>query len=586
MTGAASTVQLAMLPELDAPFSRAGKIAVVGAEARSVLLAATLARASLAGALHGEPAVVLVRPRRPRASYAALSLIGSRGAARNAKHGAPHVAELVDEALRTGLLRESWLLEEVRDADAIVLCADTGWTGVQLDYTELLGALHGTIAMLRDKPDAHVPLVVFDGLLAPSSMATVIHDRFAANRMRDGEHVSLGNVPPRTGTCSTLSGESPMRIEEAHLMVAGTAPATPALVERLYAGIVTRGTLLRANSLTAEVTSCAECAYRDVRIALAAEMARYADEQNIDFFAARKVVNERLGAPDVPWCDARVTPTGALLVPTVGVGGRKLPIAAHLLRWRESEAGDTGGDSVMLKARRVNDASPAALILLAERTLGRMDGRRVTLLGAAYRPDVADTARSPALALAAALSARGCTVRIHDPYVSATDEGVRALDVERGAHFTNHLATALADAETVILCTAHSAYAEMGPAEIQKLARVATGLVDGCNLYARGSFANGALAYTGTGRGTRYPDADFLDFAVEVFRAVERGFANELRRTIDFLNERFAEDDFNRVSFHKVQQLARSNPLGYRIPDYGAALPIAPYRGYRPSLCL
>lgn len=551
------------------------------------MLAALLARASARGALEGEPAVVLVRPRSMRvpgsAPHVALSLV--RAGRRTPVAIAPSVAELVDEALRSGLLRESRLYEEVRDADAIVVCVETGWAGAKPDHTELLGALNGIIAVLRVRPAAHLPLVVFSGLLAPSTMATVIHDRFAANGMRDGMHVSLGNTPPRTPTCGVAARNSATSIEEMDTMLGGTTPAAPAQLERLYRGIVARGTLLRASSLAVEVASCAEAAWRDVRIALAAEIARYTDLHDIDFRVARKLVNERLHGAEVPWCDARVTPTGALLLPTVGVGGHKLPIAAHLLRWREVEQGDTDADSVMLRARGVNDASPAELITLTERAMGSVAGRRVALLGAAYRPDVADTCRSPALVLASELLARGCSVRMHDPYVAASDAGVREAEA-LGACFTGSLSHALRDAEIAIVCVAHRLYAKTPLAAMLLLGGSGMGLVDGCNLYPLGDIAGGGGVLPGVARGRRHPEVGFVDFVVDAFSVVERSFANELRRGIAFLNERFADDDFNEVSFHKVQQLVRSNRAGYRIPDYGEPLSLTPYRGWIPSLCL
>lgn len=587
MTGAADTVQLAPPQWLDAAFPHAGKIAVVGTGDGSVVLAALLARASAAGTLAGEPAVVLVRPRQVRgarsAPHAALAMLASPRTAPDSS--APSVAELVDEALRTGLLRESRLYEEVRDADAIVLCAETGWTNGTPDYTDMLGALNGIIGALRVRPPAHVPLVVFGGLLAPSSMATVIHDRFAANGMRDGEHISLGNTPPRTPNCGVASRNAATSIAETDMMLGGTTPAAPPQLERLYRGIVTRGTLARGSSLAVEVASCAEAAWRDVRIALASEIARYTDVNDIDFRVTRRLVNERLHGMEVPWCDARVTPTGALLRPTVGVGGHKLPIAAQLLRWRELEQSDAGGDSVMLRARQVNNASPVALIAVTERALGSVAGRRVTVLGAAYRPDVADTCRSPALVLASELLARECSVRVHDPYLRASDAGVRAAEA-RGARFTGSLQHALHDAEVAIVCVAHRLYAEMPVEAMLLLSDSGMRLVDGCTLYSRAGAAAGGSAAAAVGRGRRYPEADLVDFVVDAFAVVERSFANELRGCIGYLNKRFGDDDFNQVSFHKVQQLMRSNPLGYPMADYGAPVSVSPYRGWIPSLCL
>ena len=52
-----------------------------------------------------------------------------------------------------------------------------------------------------------------------------------------------------------------------------------------------------------------------------------------------------------------------------------------------------------------------------------LSGRRVLLMGIAYKRDVEDTRRSPALALLAEVEAMGATVDYHDPYFPELPEG-------------------------------------------------------------------------------------------------------------------------------------------------------------------
>ncbi len=96
----------------------------------------------------------------------------------------------------------------------------------------------------------------------------------------------------------------------------------------------------RTNSLTAEIVKTLENAYRNVRIAYAAEVARYCDAHDVDFFALRDKVNAAMSRGDDASADPRAVPSGALLVPTVGVGGHCLPKDGILLWWRAIEANE------------------------------------------------------------------------------------------------------------------------------------------------------------------------------------------------------------------------------------------------------
>ena len=56
---------------------------------------------------------------------------------------------------------------------------------------------------------------------------------------------------------------------------------------------------------------------------------------------------------------------------------------------------------------------------------GTFAGRTVAVLGAAFKPETDDVRDSPALSVAAAISAQGATVRVHDP---------KAIDNARRSH--------------------------------------------------------------------------------------------------------------------------------------------------------
>jgi UDP-N-acetyl-D-mannosaminuronic acid dehydrogenase len=436
-------------------------------------------------------------------------------------------------------------------------------------------ALTGIALALQQRPAGNVPVIVFESTLAPSSMATVIKDAFERHGLIEGRDILLGNSPNRV-----MPGRLVQRVAASDKIIAGLHPDTPGLIRRIYSRIVTKGVLHATNSMTAEVVKTLENAYRDVRIAYAAEVVRYCDAQDIDFFALRDAVNARAKQEDTASSDPQAVPSGGLLVPMLGVGGHCLPKDGVLLWWRALEAGEDNSRSLILESRRINDQSPAETLRLTERAFGALKGKHVALLGAAYRGNSEDTRNSPTLYFARVLRAHGVSVRIHDPYVYATDANLRHFGMTEV--FTRDLAEAVKDAEVIVLCCPHRVYAD-GWQAIAAVAHKAKHVVDACNLMRSANVVASGLGYAGIGRGRQAPSAGLVDAVYAGFRAVETGAGNEVAELVRFLNDRYAATPFNKVQFSEVQRIAATCPTGCTIVDTGAALP-PPESGFRSQL--
>jgi UDP-N-acetyl-D-mannosaminuronic acid dehydrogenase len=484
----------------------------------------------------------------------------------------PDLDKIVAESVSEGLLSASHDYEDARDADVILFCVQTDKKGFGPDYGPMFEALNGVAEALKKKPEDKVPLIVFESTLAPSSMATLIKDHFAKYGLMEGKDILLGNSPNRV-----MPGRLVERVAESDKIVAGLNPVSPKLIKKLYENIVTQGTLHGANSLTAEVIKTLENAYRDVRIAYAAEIVRYCDYYDIDFYAVRREVNTRLAQVDCACEDPNAVPSGGLLVPTIGVGGHCLPKDGILLWWRKLETGLDSHASLILESRKINDESPVETIRLAERFLGDLSGKTVALLGAAYRFNSEDTRNSPTLYLARLLLEKQCKVTIHDPYVKPMDQNLLKFGLEK--YFTRDLGQSVATAEVLVFCTAHKLYMEKRD-EIFSLANGLRGIVDACNLYSPKEFRGKAFGYTGIGRGTKEPAAEFVNFVYQGFRAVECGVANEVQALADFLNEHYAMDEFNRIKFEDVQRIAGTCVTGCSIVDPGPIDALSSYNGF------
>ncbi len=549
------------------------KIAVVGPGIVGMPMAALLAHARIREGSE-VPARVLVLQRNSRTSGWKVAAINRAESVIGGVE--PGLDAIVADAVRAGVLSASHDYDDARDADVILVSVQTDKKdGFQPDYGPLFEALEGIAQALRAKPPGNVPVVVFESTLAPSSMLTVIRELFARHGLEEGRDVLLGNSPNRV-----MPGRLVERVAAADKLVAGLHPLTPVLIARLYSRIVTQGALHQTNSMTAEVVKTLENAYRDVRIAFAAEVVRYCDGHDIDFYAVRDAVNHRLAQSDAASANATAVPSGAILVPTIGVGGHCLPKDGILLWWRKLEARQDTSASLILESRLINDESPGHTLGLGERAFGGFGGARVALLGLAYRFDSEDTRNSPTLTTARLLLDRGSLVTIHDPYVRVGDQNLERFGL--GPLFTNDLGRAVADAELIVFCTGHGVYRERLD-RLFALAPRLRGVLDGANLL-RPNDLPPRIPYAGIGRGRTPPSPDFVSFVERSFRVMEHGVANEVLNLVRFLNDRYAGDAFNRVEFKRVQELARTCVTGCEIADPLPQVEAPEYRGFKMRL--
>jgi UDP-N-acetyl-D-mannosaminuronic acid dehydrogenase len=526
-------------------------------------MAALLAHAAIQEGSTAPAKVLVLQRRSERSGWKVDAINGGRSSIGGVE---PALDRMVAESVAAGRLSASHDYRQASDADVILVCVQTDRDGYAPAYGPLLASIAGLAEALRSRPRGNIPLVIFESTLAPSSMRTVIRERFAELGLMEGRDILLGNSPNRV-----MPGRLVERVVTSDKLVAGLHPVTPQLIARLYSHVVTTGTLHQTNSLTAEVVKTLENAYRDVRIAYAAEVARYCDEHNVDFYRLRDQVNSLLSQTDAASHDPNAVPSGGILIPTLGVGGHCLPKDGILLWWRALEQGVSADCSLILEARRINDESPDSTLRLVERQWGPVEGRSVALLGAAYRFNSEDTRNSPTLALAQILLARGCRVTIHDPYVKPDDQNLQKFNL--ADWFTNDLAQAVAQAELLAFCTAHLDYFDID--EILCQAPAAMMMMDACNLLPQAS-TRPAIAYCGIGRGMQSPSSKLVEEVWAGFKAVERGVANELRSIIEFLNQEYAANDFERVDFQKVQLLARTCGTGCNIVEPGPPTALAP----------
>ena len=490
----------------------------------------------------------------------------------------PELDDITSEAVKAGNLSASSDFSVLSDADVILVSIQTDKkeNGFEPDYGPMFGGLEKLGEALKNKPASKIPLVIIESTLAPTTMDTLFREHFKKYGLEEGKDILLGNSPNRV-----MPGRLVERIRESDKLAGGLHPETPKLISKLYKHIVTEGEVFQTNSLTAEIVKTLENAYRDVRIAFSTEVVRYCDENNIDFYQVRDKVNNMLSQSDKATSDPNAVPSGGLLIPMLGVGGHCLPKDGILLWWRNTQKGNDTSKSLILESRLINDESPSYTFKQAEKVFGDLHDKKIALLGVAYRFNSEDTRNSPTLTLANYLRDNKVSYIMHDPYVKGDDQNLEKYNQQ--GFFTNDLDKALQFADYIFICTAHKEYID----NFDKIAsgKNIQGVMDASNIYSKKQFSNKpGIKYSGIGRGTDEPKSDFVDFVYESFRAMEKGLGRELLGLINFYNENYAYDEYNKVKFEDVQRLAKTCSTGCEIADPEKVAEVPEYDGFSSKL--
>jgi UDPglucose 6-dehydrogenase len=157
----------------------------------------------------------------------------------------------------------------------------------------------------------------------------------------------------------------------------------------------------------------------------------------------------------------------------VGFGGGCLPkdIRAFIASAEDLGVGEALG--FLREVDAVNQRRRVRVVELAREMLGDLAGRRITVLGAAFKPDSDDVRDSPALEVASRLMSAGAHVTVTDP--EALGNAAARVPGLVGEPDTEQ---ALVGAELVLLLTEWREYRDLDPARARALV-AAPRIIDG-----------------------------------------------------------------------------------------------------------
>jgi UDP-N-acetyl-D-glucosamine dehydrogenase len=342
--------------------------------------------------------------------------------------GDSYIEDIPSEVLRAVLpkVHASADYAPLADTEAVIICVPTPLTeNREPDLGPLERSAHSLARVVQAGQ-----LIVLESTSYPGTTRELLVPVLEEHSMLSvGETLNVAFSPERIDP-----GRVDFTLKSTPKVIGGITEACTDRAVELYSRVCDE--IVRVSTPeAAEMTKLLENIFRSVNIALVNELSILAHRMGIDIWEVVEAADTK--------------PYGFMrFEPGPGMGGHCLPVDPFYLTWRARQF-QMSTEFIEL-AGKINQQMPYHCVERIELALNNVakpiKGSRIAILGVAYKGGIGDIRESPALRIIDMLRERGADLVYHDDYVpELRKQGLRNTD----------LAEALADADAVVLVTAH-----------------------------------------------------------------------------------------------------------------------------------
>lgn len=242
---------------------------------------------------------------------------------------------------------------------------------------------------------------------------------------------------------------------------------------------------VRADLPTAELVKVAANSFLATKISFINAMAEVCEASGGDVTVLAKAIGY----------DPRIG--NRFLQAGIGFGGGCLPKDIRAFMARAEELGASQAVEFLKEIDAINLRARQRIIELVRKDLSDdLVGKKVAVLGAAFKPDSDDVRDSPALDISAQIQAAGAHVTVHDP--KAISNAQKRFP---GLNFSQDINSTLMDAEIVLHLTEWKIYRDIDPKQVKKVVKTAI-MIDGRNALDRELWRSAGWKFRALGRTT------------------------------------------------------------------------------------
>jgi UDPglucose 6-dehydrogenase len=341
------------------------------------------------------------------------------------------------------------LADAIRSTEVTILAVGTPFGEDRIDLGQIRSAAEQVGQVLRDLDRYHV--VVVKSTVVPGTTEDVVGQALEeASLRRIGPDIGLAMNPEflREGVAVADF------LEPDRIVLGGIDERTLDVLSELYA-VFEDTPILRVDPRTAEMVKYTSNALLATLISFSNEIGNLCGELGTDVVEVLEGVHlDRRFSPVV---DGHRVEPGLLtyLAAGCGFGGSCFPKDVKALVAHGEAAGV--GMPMLRSVLDTNEAQPRVLVDRLRRHLD-LEGARVTVLGAAFKPGTDDVRESATLTVVRELRDAGAGVVLHDPI--ALDNARESLGAE-GIEYVSDLGVALEATDAVLLVTSWPEYRQV-----------------------------------------------------------------------------------------------------------------------------
>ena len=308
------------------------------------------------------------------------------------KVGKSPIVDVTDDqitsAIKTGRYSLANNFGAVETSDVVVICVPTPLDSVNKpDFSFLIRALNSIVDHLQANA-----LIINESTVSPGTTRGLIKETLD----KAGIPYELAYSPERIDPANKK-----WTVTNTPKLVAGLTPAATERAAAFYKTFVDSVTIGSSPEVI-ETAKLLENSFRLVNISFVNEIAQFCAAMGID---VREVVDA-----------AATKPYGFMpFYPGAGVGGHCIPVDPSYLA---SKAQEVGVPTRFIDlANDLNQSLPTYFTGVATGMLGQLQGKKILVVGIAYKPEVADVRETPAEGLIKQLRSKGADVKWHDGLV-------------------------------------------------------------------------------------------------------------------------------------------------------------------------
>ncbi len=305
---------------------------------------------------------------------------------------------LLKRALKESLLDATSILEDaLQKADISFICVGTPSLedgSIDTSYVSAASKQIGSALVQRD--DYHV--VVVKSTVVPGTTDDIVVPNLKASGKKLGTEVGVCTNPEFLREGSSV--QDFLNPANSGIVIGELDPRSGDLLVNLYKDFDAH--ILRTGIREAEMIKYARNAYLAKDISFANELANVCEVLELDYLRVKQGME----------LDSRIG-KGRFLDAGLGYGGSCFK---KDIRGLMSIASKYGIDMKLLRAvEEVNQGQPLRVIQLAKNLIGGLQGKKITVLGLAFKPGTDDVRESRGIAVARAFLKEGSNVVGYDP---------------------------------------------------------------------------------------------------------------------------------------------------------------------------